>query len=80
MKKSLIGTLALGLIIGSGVLTVNSFADEKVPQGDAEFKVLNQETSQFEKLDDNQYRNNNYNYGQCCSQMNFNNYGNENIQ
>ena len=29
MKKSLIGTLALGLIIGTGALTVKSFANER---------------------------------------------------
>ena len=72
MKKSLIGTLALGLIIGTGALTVKSFANERTVdtqlfvnktnpvvsttdnqssyQQDAGFKVLNQETNQFEQI------------------------------
>ena len=96
MKKSLIGTLALGLIIGSGALTVKSFADESqfttqafnnyrnqieptanqsnLTQGEAEFKVLNQETNQFEKLDDSNYRNSNPNYGQGCPHMDYRNF------
>lgn len=98
MKKSLIGALALGLVIGAGAMGVTTFANEKVVatqaftnnanpvvsnidqnssiQGDSQFKVLNQKTSQFEKLDDSEYRNSNTNYRNCCSYMN---YGNGNI-
>ena len=91
MKKSLIGTLALGLIIGTGALTVKSFANERTVdtqlfvnttdnqssyQQDAGFKVLNQETNQFEQIDDSNYRNSNPNYGQCCPYMNYGNFGN----
>lgn len=98
MKKSLIGTLALGLIIGAGALTVKSFADENqfttknsinqiestanqsnFTQGGTEFKVLNQETNQFETLDDSNYRNSNPNYGQGCPHMDYGNFGNGNI-
>ncbi|MEF9992676.1 MAG: hypothetical protein RRZ84_08965 [Romboutsia sp.] len=97
MKKSLIGTLALGLIIGAGALTVKSFADEnqvtsKVfnssinqiesttnESNSTGFKVLNQETSQFEQLDDSDYRNSNPNYGQSCPHMGYGKVGNENI-
>ena len=39
-------------------------------------KVLNQETNQFEQIDDSNYRNSNPNYGQCCSYMNYGNFGN----
>ena len=103
MKKSLIGTLALGLIIGIennilGAKVVKSFANERTVdtqlfvnktnpvvsttdnqssyQQDAGFKVLNQETNQFEQIDDSNYRNSNPNYGQCCSYMNYGNFGN----
>ena len=98
MKKSLIGTLGLGLIIGTGALTVKSFANERTVdtqlfvnktnpvvsttdnqssyQQDAGFKVLNQETNQFEQIDDSNYRNSNPNYGQCCPYMNYGNFGN----
>ena len=98
MKKSLIGTLALGLIIGTGALTVKSFVNERTVdtqlfvnktnpvvsttdnqssyQQDAGFKVLNQETNQFEQIDDSNYRNSNPNYGQCCPYMNYGNFGN----
>lgn len=101
MKKSLIGTLALGVILGASVLTVKSFADENqfttqafnnsinqiestanqlsLNKQDAEFKVLNQETNQFEKLDDSNYRNSNPNYGQGCPHMNYGDFGNGNI-
>ena len=68
MKKSLIGTLALGLIIGTGALTVKSFANERT--------VLNQETNQFEQIDDSNYRNSNPNYGQGCPHMDYGNFGN----
>ncbi|KGJ50729.1 MULTISPECIES: hypothetical protein [Paraclostridium] len=101
MKKSLIGSLALGLVIGAGVMGATSFANEKEAsvkafsnnenqivstidqnsstQGDAQFKVLNQETKQFEKVDDSEYRNSNPNYGQGCPHMNYGSFGNENI-
>mgnify|MGYP003521701437 FL=1 len=77
MKKSLIGTLALGLVIGVVALGVKAFANEKEvatqsfttnvnpvvsnidqnssAQGESQFKVLNQETNKFEKLDDSEY-------------------------
>lgn len=100
MKKSLIGTLAIGLIIG-GALTVNSFANEKqaetqvftntanpvvtttnqqdLPQAENQFRVLNQETNQFEQLDDSSYRNyNNNGYASCCQYNNNGMYGNIN--
>lgn len=100
MKKSIISTLALGLIVGAGAMTINSFANERevntmgytnapsmmtnnqqnTPQGEAGFKVLNEETNTFEKLDDSQYRNNNQGLGSCCSFMNSGNYGYEDIK
>ena len=95
MKRSLIGVLALGLVMGAGAMGVTAFANEKEvaiqaftnnenpvvsnvdqsssTQGDAQFKVLNQETNKFEKLDDSEYRNSNSNYRNCCSYMNYRN-------
>ena len=92
MKKSLIGILSLGLVIGVGTVGVKSFANERevgtqsftsnvnsvtsnieqnaYNKGEVSFKVLNQETNKFETLDDNNYSNNNANYGQgCCEYM-----------
>lgn len=94
MKKALIGTLGLGLVIGA--MSISSFANEKessnaqlptgtsnqvlssTSQGNADFMVLNKETNQFENLDDSDYRNANPNYGQSCPHMNFGDYGNRN--
>ena len=76
MKKSLIGTLALGLVIGVVALGVKAFANEKEnssAQGESQFKVLNQETNKFEKLDDSEYRN--YNARQSCPHINYGSYG-----
>ena len=101
MKKSLIGILSLGLVIGVGTVGVKSFANEKEVatqsftnsvnpvvsnidqkssnQSEASFKVLNQETNEFETLDSNDYNNYNTNYGQgCCSYMNNGSYGDTN--
>lgn len=91
MKKALIGTLALGLVIGAGALGSKSFANEQefanptisnieqnnLVQDQAQFKVLNQETNQFETLDNSEYGgpNSNNNYRNCCQ---YNSYGNIN--
>lgn len=67
MKKRLIGTLGLGLVIGA--MGITSFANEKdqnisyanlnnAAQSEATFKVLNQETNKYEQIDTNQYNEN----------------------
>lgn len=64
MKKKLIGTLGLGLVIGA--MGITSFANEKgqnisdvdlnnAVQNEATFKVLNQETNQYEQIETTEY-------------------------
>lgn len=64
MKKMLIGTLGLGLVIGA--MGITSFANEKKQnisdvnlnneyQSEATFKVLNQETNKYEQIDNADY-------------------------
>lgn len=80
MKKSLVGTIALGLIIGAGALSTNAFANEKQINNQNQTQVYS--SNQFEQLDDSTYSNPspesnsesnpnyNYNYGQGCGRGN----------
>ena len=64
MKKMLIGTLGLGLVIGA--MGVTSFANENsqnisdinlnnAVQNEATFKVLNKENNKYEQIDNTEY-------------------------
>lgn len=85
MKKKVIGTLGLGLVIGA--MGITSFANERGQnisdvdlnnevQNEATFKVLNQETNQYEQIDTTEYNANTQNQnnrpqyinpGSCCN-------------
>lgn len=53
---------------------ISNFNQNSSTQGQSEFRVLNQGTNQFERLDDSDYRNSNPNYGQGCPHMNYGSY------
>lgn len=72
MKKSLVGTIALGLVIGAGALSTKAFANEEQFNNQNQTQVYS--SNQFEQVDDSTYSNpspesnpnSNYNYGQGC--------------
>lgn len=84
MKKIIIGTLGMGLVIGA--MSMTSFANERnvnvsdvdlnnTVNAESTFKVINQETTQYQKLDNNnnsnipnQVNRNQYmNPANCCA-------------
>ncbi|MBO3443774.1 hypothetical protein [Clostridium sp. CCUG 7971] len=79
MKKKLICTLGLGLVIGA--MGITSFANEKsqnisdvnlnnAVQNEATFKVLNKEKNQYEQIDNNEYNSNTQNSNNRPQYMN----------
>ena len=69
-------TVDIQLFVNKTNPVVSTTDNQSSYQQDAGFKVLNQETNQFEQIDDSNYRNSNPNYGQCCPYMNYGNFGN----
>ena len=93
MKKLLIVTLGLGIVLGG--LGMKSFANTKEFAGEqsytntleeqvqnvnyinnekAQIKVLNEQTNEYELLDDSQYNSYDSNRGSCCPYTNNENY------